>query len=126
VKFIKRKRSGLGDAWRHAHVTIAEGWLRPREGSSSESKYKLMFYKYRCNGDKAITLVETDERGLILRDYPVACKNDNIYTAIRSLKRLTEKLPLEERLALFFNLLELMNYEASYTELNHLLRYYLF
>jgi len=24
VKFIKRKRSGLGDAWRHTHVTIVD------------------------------------------------------------------------------------------------------
>ena len=113
----------------------AERLLRPRgssriKRSGGESTYKLMFYKYRCNGDEAITLVEIDEHGLILRDYPVACKNDNIYTAIRSLKQLTEKLPLEERLALFFNLLELMNYEPSsttpYTELYHLLRYYLF
>ena len=86
---------------------------------------KLVLYKYKCNGDKAITLVETDETGLVLRDYPVACMDDDIYTAIRSLKQLTEKLPLEEKLALFTKLLDLMNYEASYAELYHLLLYYL-
>ena len=91
--------------------------------------HKLIRYYTKCNGDKAITLVETDETGLVLRDYPVACMDDDIYTAIRSLKQLTEKLPLEEKLVLFFKLLELMNYELSstapYTELSHLLLYYL-
>jgi len=86
--------------------------------------YDLVVYKYRCeNGDPTITLVKKDESGMILLDYPLGCKNDNIYTLIRSLKQLT--LPLDEKLRLFFKLLELTKYEATYTELSHLLKYYL-
>ena len=91
--------------------------------------YDLILYKYKCeNGVPAITFIERDDEGLILQDVPVACRGDNVYVAIRSLKQLTEKLklPLEERLALFSKLLDLMNYElASYAELYHLLLYYL-
>jgi hypothetical protein len=92
--------------------------------------WDLVLYKYRCeDGSEAITLVNKDESGLVLRDIPVACRNDSIFVALLNLKMSTKRLPLEERLWLFFKLLDLMNFELSatpYTELYHLLHYYLF
>jgi hypothetical protein len=94
-----------------------------------EVRANLVYYKYKCEDSPAITLVESSrEGGIILRDVPIACKSDNIYTAISNLKEFTKTLPLEEKLWLFFRLLDLMNYELSptpYVELYHLITYYL-
>ena len=91
--------------------------------------YDLVVYKYKCENGPAVTFIERDEKGLILRDYPVGCRDENIYSLLKSLKRLTENLPLEVKIRLFFKLLELVNYEpgvSPYIELSHLLEYYLF
>ena len=87
-------------------------------------RYKLVYYKYHCESEPAITLVE-EENGVVFSDYPIACRNDPIHIAVKNLKSITERLPLEEKITLFFKLLELLNYETTYTELSHLLEYYL-
>jgi hypothetical protein len=91
--------------------------------------WDLVIYKHKCDdGGDAIALIEK-ENDLIVNDVQVACRNDSIYVALLNLKMLTKKLPLKERLCLFFKLLDLMNFRPSdvapYADLYQLLVYYL-
>jgi hypothetical protein len=123
--------SGISMSVRTVRTEKRRGSSAVRFASEGKVKFDLIKYKYKCeDGSEGITLVERDESGLIMREILVACKSDSIFVALLNLKELTKKLPLEERLWLFFRLLDLKNFELSnvapYTELYQLLMYYLF